>query len=139
MLTYKSVKNVQKPGRPPKGYTWEKDAEGNIVQNENGELGYREATDAEVAAKAAAKAAKAAKKKMPRKKKGAKRGRKAVPGIPAAAQTSLTLKSTYASLSYAELDNVHGIIGGLMAKRKDVERKRLEKKISEIQAKLETL
>ncbi len=135
MLNYKPVKNRNKPGRPPSGCIWAKDEEGQKIFNEQGELAYREPTPEEVAAKAAEKAAKAAKKS----KKQEKRGRKAAPQLPEDAQAALTLKRTYSALSYVELEKVSSIISGLMAKRKEMERARLEKELSDIQAKLGSL
>jgi hypothetical protein len=136
MLNYKPVKNRDKPGRPPSGCIWAKDEEGKKIFNEQGELAYREATPEEIAAKAAEKAAKAIKKD---KKTAAKRGRKPAPQLPEDAQAALTLKRTYTVLSYVELEKVGSIVSGLMAKRKELERARLEKELSDIQAKLGSL
>jgi len=136
MLNFKPVKNQDKPGRPPSGCVWAKDDEGKKILNEQGELAYREATPEDVAAKAAGKAEKATKKG---KKSGAKRGRKAAPQLSEDAQSALTLKRTYSNLSYADLEKVASIVSELMTKRKDMERVRLEKELSDIQAKLGAL
>jgi len=135
MLNYKPVKNQDKPGRPPRGCVWAKNEEGKKIFNEQGELAYREATSEEIAAKAAKKAAKATKKV----KKQGKRGRKAAPQLPEDALAALTLKRTYSALSYIELEKVASIISGLMTKRKELERARLEKELSDIQTKLGSL
>ena len=136
MLNYKPVKNRNKPGRPPSGCIWAKDEEGQKIFNEQGELAYREATPEEIAAKAAEKVAKANKKS---KKQVGKRGRKAAPQLSEDALAALTLKRTYSALSYVELEKVASIASGLMAKRKDLERARLEKELSDIQTKLGSL
>ena len=135
MLNYKPVKNQDKPGRPPSGCVWAKDEQGQKIFNEQGELAYRELTPEEVEAKAAEKAAKAAKKR----KKQEKRARKAAPKLPEDSQAALTRKRTYSVLSYDELEKVASIVSELISKRKDMERVRLEKELSDIQAKLGSL
>ncbi len=121
MLNYKSIKNQDKPGRPPRGCIWAKDEEGQRIFNDQGEIAYREATQEEMEAKTAEKEAKVAKKQS----KGA--------------ESTLTLKGTYSTLSYTALEKVISIATDLMADRKNQERSRLEQELSDIQSKLGAL
>jgi len=131
-MLYKPVKNRDKPGRPPSGCIWAKDEEGKKIFNEQGELAYREETPEEKAAKAAEKARMAEKRAKRNKKRESKVESNRLDVAPA----SLTLKRTYSSLSYTELEKAGSIISGLLQKRKDQERVRLEKELADIQAKL---
>ena len=130
-MEYKAVKNPNRPGRPPSGCVWVKDAEGNPVTNKKGEFGYRPATADDLKKKTAG----AKKKRGP--KKGA--GRKAAPELGEELKPALLLKKTYKSLSSAELEKIQGIVTGLIEAAKEAEKSAIEKEIAKLQGQLKGL
>ncbi|MGA0334109.1 MAG: hypothetical protein ACO3N7_09265 [Kiritimatiellia bacterium] len=128
-MEYKKVKNSKKPGRPPSGCVWVKDAEGNLTTNAKGEVAYRPAT-----------AEDAKKKKAPAgKKRGRKPGRAKKAAAAPVDASALLLKKTYSELSSLELEKVISIASSLVEKAKEKERKTLESSIEKLQAKLKKL
>lgn len=129
-MEYKQVKNSKKPGRPPSGCVWEKDAEGNLTTNAKGEVAYRPATAADVKAK--------------KKPAGKKRGRKPVSVKKAQLNSplsnpSLLLKKTYKELSSKELERVKEIVASMVDSAKEQEKKALQTSIDKLQSKLKKL
>ena len=137
-MPYKPVKNVNKPGRPPKNSAWVKDAEGNIKRNEQGLFEYRELSAEEAAAAKGKRASKKAAKKGPKGKRGRKpKAEKTV--VAATGSSKLTNKGTYKALSFPELEKIQSIVGELLAHKKDSERADLQKQLQAIQSKLASL
>jgi hypothetical protein len=129
-MEYKQVKNSKKPGRPPSGCVWVKDAEGNLTTNAKGEVAYRPATAADL--------------KPKKKVTGKKRGRK--PGSKNKAQakepfhvSSLLLKKTYKDLSAKELEKIKDIVASMVDAAKEQEKKALQSTIEKLQTKLKKL
>ena len=132
---YKPVKNAQKPGRPPSGCVWVKDDSGNLKTNAKGEVGYRPATAADLAAKKA----KAAKMKPGRKPgRGPGRPRK-VATADAPSNALLLSKRTYNDLSYSELQTIAEIVAGKLASKKATEQDRIQKEIAALKGQLSNL
>jgi len=128
-MEYKSVKNSSKPGRPPSGCVWVKDAEGNLKTNSKGEVAFRKATAADLKKKK-----KPAKKKTAGKRGG--RGRKAAPVISDDLKPALLLKKTYKDLTSDELEKIQGIVGSMIDSAKKAEREKIEKQINKLKNKL---
>ena len=129
-MEYKKVKNAKKPGRPPSGCVWVKDAEGNLATNSNGEVAYRPATAEDL--------------KNKKKPAGKKRGRK--PGASKKEQlksqvenSALLLKKTYKELSAKELEKVKEIVSSMVSSAKEQEKKALQISIEKLQNKLNKL
>ena len=137
-MPYKPVKNVNKPGRPPKNSAWVKDAEGNIKRNEQGLFEYRELSAEEVAAAKGKRASKKAAKKGPKGNRGRKPAAEKT-AVAASAPAKLTNKGTYKGLSYDDLAKIQGIVEELLKQQKDAEREALQKQMQAIQQKLATL
>ncbi|MDF3127918.1 hypothetical protein P0Y35_01785 [Kiritimatiellaeota bacterium B1221] len=129
-MEYKKVKNSKKPGRPPSGCVWVKDAEGNLTTNEAGEVAYRPATAEDLKNK----------KKPAGKKRGRKPGSKKETAIKSQVDTSaLLLKKTYKELSAKELEKVKEIVSSMVSAAKEQEKKALQISIEKLQDKLSKL
>lgn len=129
-MEYKKVKNTKKPGRPPSGCVWVKDADGNLTTNAKGEVAYRPVTGEDL--------------KNKKKPAGKKRGRKA--GASKKAQDKsqvesslLLLKKTYKNLSSKELEKVKDIVSSMVDSAKEQEKKALQSTIDKLQTKLKKL
>lgn len=129
-MEYKNVKNTSKPGRPPSGCVWVKDADGNLKTNDKGQVAYRPATAEDL--------------KNKKKPAGKKRGRK--PGRPAKTalkekvdHSALLLKKTYKELSAKELEKIQDIVGSMVAAAREQEKKAIQSTIAKLQNKLEKL
>jgi hypothetical protein len=129
-MEYKTVKNSNKPGRPPSNCVWIKDDEGKLKTNAKGQIAFRPKTEEELNAK------KTVKKYKP--KKGT-RGRKAAPALSDDQKSALLLKKTYKDLTAAELEKIKTIVEGLVDGAKEAERVKLEKQINKLQGKLSKL
>ncbi len=129
-MEYKKVKNSKKPGRPPSGCVWVKDAEGNLTTNANGEVAYRPATAEDLKNK----------KKPAGKKRGRKAGSSKKEQLKSQVESStLLLKKTYKELSAKELEKVKDIVSSMVASAKEQEKKALQISIEKLQNKLNKL
>lgn len=130
-MQFKAVKNPNRPGRPPAGSEWVKDANNNIVTNDKGEFAYQPASAASPKKKA---------KKSAKKKSGAKKsGRKVAAELPENLKPALLLKKTYKDFTSDELAKIRDIAAGLIDKAKQAEATKLQKQIETLQGKLKKL
>lgn len=129
-MEYKQVKNNKKPGRPPSGCVWVKDAEGNLTTNAKGEVAYRKATDADLKPK----------KKAAGKKRGRKPGSTKKDQIKSQIHSSaLLLKKTYKDLSAKELEKIKDIVGSMVENAREQEKKAIQSTIEKLQTKLKKM
>jgi hypothetical protein len=132
-MEFKSVKNVNRPGRPPSKSVWAKDADGNFIRNEAGQFGYRPATAEDLANKKNRVSKKAG------KKKGAPRAPKADVILDKGLKKLLLSKKTYKILSATELLKIKDIVGGMVDSAKESEKSALARQVAKLQAQLANL
>ena len=127
-IQYKTPKNPDRPGRPPAGCKWVRDAKGDIAKNSKGQLGYQKLTASELAA--------AGKKKKKRKTRGSKKA-----AAPAAVDTRSIMirKGSYGNLSFDDLIKIQGWVTAAIDRRKAAEKSSVASQIKELEAKLKSL
>lgn len=130
-MQFKAVKNPNRPGRPPGGSEWVKDADNNIITNDKGEFAFQPAS---------ATPKKKQGKRAGKKKTAAKgTGRKVAAELPENLKSTLLLKKTYKDFSSEELAKIRDIAAGLIDKAKQAEAAKLQKQIESLQGKLKKL